>query len=147
MKFEPLQQFICDSCGEIIKSVDEGWLEWLKSANGEKYAFRIVHHRLYSPDKDSHNACYYLEEQKASHMHLNYYAGPDGLVELLTFMERPLIDKNELVEIIYRLHIPHYEEARMYWDKALNDNFFAGASPSLPYKQDNLLELIETYGD
>jgi hypothetical protein len=50
MKLKPLEEFLCDSCGEVIRTLAEGWLEWLEDpASLKDYDFRIVHHSLSSP--------------------------------------------------------------------------------------------------
>jgi hypothetical protein len=51
-KLKPLQQFVCDTCGELIQSVDQGYVEWLwDDKGGNARDFHIVHHALYSPLK------------------------------------------------------------------------------------------------
>ena len=54
---EPLQQYICDYCGELINSTEEGYVEWLSERNEETgryeyHGFKIVHHKPYSPNKE-----------------------------------------------------------------------------------------------
>ena len=34
---EPLKQFICDKCGETIKSPRDGWVEWLEQGDDTMY--------------------------------------------------------------------------------------------------------------
>ena len=29
MRLRPLEQFICDECGELIEKLEDGWLEWI----------------------------------------------------------------------------------------------------------------------
>lgn len=29
MELQPLKQWICDTCGEIIEAPHDGWLEWV----------------------------------------------------------------------------------------------------------------------
>ena len=50
----PLTQFICDTCHEIIKRPEEGYMEWISLHDPTKGAreihnFRIVHQLHYSP--------------------------------------------------------------------------------------------------
>ena len=121
---EPLKEWICDTCGGVIQSPEQGWLEWLKleADNGSYLAsgFRIVHHFLYSPNKKSKEGCYQHGPIAAS-MHLNEYTGADGLNYLLEMLrgggsgrEIAVANLDEFIEIVRRLQIPHYEEARRY---------------------------------
>ena len=51
---KPLEQFYCDECGQLIKEIRDGWVEWIdEEVNGKKhsYGFRIVHHNSCSPLK------------------------------------------------------------------------------------------------
>jgi hypothetical protein len=149
MKLEPLQQFTCDECGELIKSPKDGWLEWLisTSSDGRKlHGFRIVHHAPASPRKQHNGHCQYPSHFLIGDMHLEHFLGPDGLANLLSMFERPFEDQQEFVEIIRRLHIPYYEEARLYWQIAKDDGFFDEANEYWPYLQDNLKTVIEKYG-
>lgn len=53
---------------------------------------------------------------------------------------------SEFTEILRRLHIPYYEEARVYFDLGLRHNEFI-AEGSWPYTRTTLLGLIHKYGD
>ena len=45
MKLKPLKQWICDSCGELIKKPEDGWWEYLSDTNTYLVSgFRIVHY-------------------------------------------------------------------------------------------------------
>ena len=48
---EPLKQWVCDTCGEIINSSSEGYVEWLTDDSSplKSNGFRIVHQAYYSP--------------------------------------------------------------------------------------------------
>lgn len=142
IKLEPLKQWYCDHCGEIIKDVNAGWLEWLKDDRTNiEDRFRIVHN-----DKK----CIYNERLLSSKglrtkdMHLDHYIGPDGLNNLLEIMLRPIIDREELVKIIKRLHIPYYEQSLQYRDEAASDGYFS-ADPDLYCNVEDNLRLIEEY--
>jgi hypothetical protein len=79
-------------------------------------------------------------------MALGEVVGCDGLARLLSMVKRPIKDLDELLEIIRRLHIPHYEEARKYWGAAEEDGFFDGASEYWPYLQSSLERLVKQHG-
>jgi hypothetical protein len=142
MKLKPLQQFICDECGEVIKKVEDGWLEWIHERRGPIHGFRIVHIVRASPRFKKGGSCYYPDRLNASDNHLIYFAGPDGLSVLLSFLEKKLSDPRELADIIRRLHVPHYEEARPYLEQARD----AGIIRSIEYSQEELKAVIKEYG-
>lgn len=90
-------------------------------------------------------------------MHLHEYVGANGLAKLLSFLDIGQIDPDgmrgsrvhstrELAEIIRRLMLPHYEEARLYWSAAEADGVFDGANESSPYIQGTLEGIIRDYG-
>lgn len=56
-------------------------------------------------------------------------------------------DLREWSELVRRLTIPHYEQARLYWSRAQEDGYFDGANEILIYTQGFLKKLIEKYGD
>jgi hypothetical protein len=142
MKLKPLQQFICDECGDLIKKVDDGWLEWIDDSKTPIHGFRIVHIQGASPRSKSGGDCYYPRSFSASDMHLKYFTGPDGLSLLLSFfLKENLANPKELVDIIRRLHVPYYEEARPFLEKALDDGFIS--SPE--YIQKELKSVIKEY--
>jgi hypothetical protein len=49
MKLKTLQQWICDTCGEIIADPSQGYVEWLTGEDRLAHGYRIVHHAPYSP--------------------------------------------------------------------------------------------------
>jgi hypothetical protein len=124
MRLEPLKQWLCDSCHEVIKAPEDGWFEWY-SNNNTKYeeGFRIVHHK---------KSCMYddnsLLRQNKSALDLNLTdaIGTNALanalfrIELSEKAKLGKINLIEYIEILRRLHIPYWEEARLYWDEALN---------------------------
>jgi len=162
----PLIEYICDTCGEVIKSPEEGWIEWISKSglDGEKretYGFNIVHHFVYSPLKDSQpNGCYQHTGKSGRHdLHLHDFIKESTIMaHILEFLDvgpyhQPVYKKTDLsdirqyVETVRRLTIPYYEEARLYWDKAKEDGYFQDANEIWIYKVENLKKLIELYGD
>lgn len=137
----PLKKFICDECGSIIEKPEDGWLEWFDDYETPVEGFRIVHHSSVSPRRDKGGDCYYPRNPKVSDGHLTQYMGIDGLAFLLAKFDRNLADPKELAEIIRRLHIPHYEEARLLIDRAHKD----GLLDSPDHDQNNLLMIIKEY--
>lgn len=154
---KPLEQFVCDYCGGIIDRPDEGWIEWITEygeAGRTAHGFKIVHHASCSPRKP--DSCYhYTHHPGRSDMHLDHVMNMGYLLSFLD--EGPYHNPNypgpctkdmrEFIEIVRRLTIPYYEEARLYWNKALADGFFEGANPVWIYQTETLKLLIERYGE
>jgi hypothetical protein len=148
MKLLPLQQFKCDACGQIIKRPDLGSVEWLAGpTHGTKaHGFRLVHNS---------SRCQYLSTGRLHDIHLVHLLGPDGLATLLVLLapgghtgnrEEGITNLDEWGEIVRRLHIPHYEEARQYWADAEADGYFDGPAKHAPYSQATLLDILRRYG-
>ena len=143
MKLIPLKQWICDACGETILNAEDGWLEWYLDRNTSYEAgFRIVH--------ASRLSCRYnerqLEQQNRSPLDLPFSTliWPDGLGALLYLMEHTnFANHKEFVDIVRRLHVPYYEEARQYWQQAEKDKLFDGSE----YTMKALLNIINRYGE
>jgi len=158
----PLKQFVCDTCHEIIKSPDEGWLEWLddKDPNSNRrkaHSFRICHHLLKSP-LGGENGCYVNSpEANSSTIHLDQFL-EDRMAHLLgcidigdyhdpDFHQPRVADLRQWTELVRRVTIPYYEEARLYWKKAMDDGYFDGANEIRIYTQDFLKTLVEEYAE
>jgi hypothetical protein len=113
--------WICDKCGRKIDNVNDGWVEWLTPTTDNfpernNFGIRIVH----STD------CLYTDRECDNHKaipgdaRLKDFTGADGLMDLLRFISDDAFkDKEEVLEIIKRIHIPGYEEARKHIDAAI----------------------------
>jgi hypothetical protein len=157
-----LEQWICDKCGGLIKSPENGWFEWLTGdSNGQKvgaHGFKIVHDSPSSPR--GLKGCYHYEDElDRADNHLSYFVGAEGMVRLLAKLDvGPIIDPQrisripgvrdirEFAEYFRRLMLPHYEEARTYFEAANSDGFFEGMNEYRVYQQETLQMIIEKYG-
>jgi hypothetical protein len=125
--------WICDSCGSEIEDVAHGWVEWLtKYEDGKRSSrgLRLVHHCVYSPREGRHK-CQYdgnYEYQKDGHTisdtDLKSCLGSNGLMDLLSMLSDDEAPKDDIIEMIKRLHIPGYEHARFHFQAAINDGAF-----------------------
>jgi hypothetical protein len=149
MRLQPLEQWICDACGQRIESPQDGWIEWLAgSTPGTKaHGFRIVHNS---------NLCQYPSTGRVHDMHLEHAIGPDGLVALLGLLAPGrrsgiLADGVTSVEewamLVRRLHVPYLEEARQDWAEAEADGFFKDVNEASTFSQATLLAIIERYAN
>lgn len=148
MKLLPLQQFKCDACGQIIARPEVGWVEWLVGpTRGTKaHGFRIVHNS---------NRCQYPNSGRVQGMHLTHLLGHDGLATLLTLIapggrtgnrEDGVESLEEWSDLVRRLQLPSYEEARQYWSDAEADGYFAGPNTPALYSQTMLRDILTRYG-
>ena len=150
MKLIPLKQWICDNCGGIIETVKDGWLEWYEEKNAEtdgyySTGFRIVHHER---DCQYNGDALHASGKSLSDTGLRYYTGPDGLTVLLGMIEEMNVNLEQMIEIIRRLHLPNYEEARQYWERAVNEGFIVmDCVATRCYTQSYLQLVIKEYGD
>ncbi|WP_427138442.1 hypothetical protein [Psychrobacillus psychrodurans] len=142
-RLKPKQQWICDNCGEVIESIEDGCLEWYKGNDDSLVEnFRIVHHDstcMYDPQM------LFKEGKQAISMLLESLVGDSGLVYLLGLGVTEIRNFTEYQEIIKRLHVDHYEEARLYWHLAEEDHFFEGANAAWPYLPETSLKIIHKY--
>lgn len=155
----PLEQFICDECGDIINTPKEGYVEWESERlpDGREYChgFRIVHAYFASPKKDRHGeGCYRygnsehrldidldfflrnVHQEMFSMLDLGIYHDPEN------HRGSSIQDYREFVDFYKRLTIPYYEEARMYITQALQDGFIGGDENELYLYTPELLERI-----
>ncbi len=155
---EPLKQWVCDSCGEIINSAEDGWVEWL---DGEEefnscYGFKIVHNDGSSP-RGKGGCFHYSEKQGPSDIQLDHFMGDKGYVYLLSFLDwGPYVipeykgprvkDIREFIEFMRRLTIPYYEEARMFFKEALADGDLDPSSVDMIYDPEDLKRIVDKHG-
>jgi hypothetical protein len=158
----PLKQFVCDTCGKIIEKPEHGWIEWVDDLDKRIDSFsnfHIVHHASYSPLK-GYDGCYKNSLEKGrSDMHLHDFIDDNyKMANILSFLDvgsyhapkyekTKIADMRQYVEIVRRLTIPYYEEARLYWEKAKQDGYFEDKSEILIYAVNHLKELINEYAD
>lgn len=88
-------------------------------------------------------------------MHLTHLLGHDGLATLLTLIapggrtgnrEDGVESLEEWSDLVRRLQLPSYEEARQYWSDAEADGYFAGPNTPALYSQTMLRDILTRYG-
>ncbi|MCK0743560.1 hypothetical protein [Chromohalobacter nigrandesensis] len=82
-------------------------------------------HRTYAVSKDLN-----------SDLDLEFFASPDGLTDLLQKLsDNEFHNQEELIEMIKRLHLPNYEEARLYLTEAVAQGVFEpNSKPGYPHQ-------------
>ena len=152
---KPLEQFICDSCGQVIEKPEDGWLEWISERGTRKaHSFRICHHQSKSPFK-GRDGCYVHGATPGNHLH---HVTENRIVELLQFIDvgekhdpaftgPHVTSLREWAELTRRLAVPYYEQVRLSWNKAISDGYFEGANEISIYTEESLKGLIEKYAE
>lgn len=151
---EPLNEFICDTCHQLIEDNSEGWFEWLQYYDHEKSRmvnekFRICHHnkrctKFFSNPKAS--SMYLTDLMKVAPYQLISFL--DGNISPKDEYKGPEInDMEEYVELAKRLTVPYYEEARLYWGSFLSSGNYNEYDAVTVYFPDNLKRIIEEFGD
>lgn len=148
MKLIPLKQWICDSCGELIEKSEDGWWEYLHDRKTELVSgFRIVH---------AGGPCYYNEQEfrqkniSVGSTPLDHKLTSDGFGHMLHRLELSQTEKikehykiTDFTEIMRRLYLPYWEEARLYWEKAYQDGFHDKCG----FSENDLLSIIDEYAE
>jgi len=110
----------CDSCGELVSDLQAGWVEWLAAEDTEGKpkvsGSRLVHHRNTSPRWRKPCGCQYNPRDEfrknrsiVEGLALDRFAGPDGLMLLLSMILEREFPAQELIELTKRVQIPGYE--------------------------------------
>ena len=124
--------WICDSCRQPITKVEHGWVEWLTRREGGKEigrGLRLVHHctahdPLNGRCQYNSRAEYERDHSGLSDLPLTSFVGPDGLIKLLSLIANEEVPTHQVLEMIKRLHVPGYEQARFYFEDAIADGVF-----------------------
>lgn len=156
MKLKPLEQWYCDTCGEVILAPSHGYIEWVRE-DFRPLGFRIVHAAPYSPKHGSPRCYSYQDATHRADVPLESMIGAAGLPLLLSLLDHgPLQDPEGKrvpqttdirgwTELFRRLHSPYYEEARRYFEQAKEDGYFDDMNEYRPYMPDLLRRLISEY--
>ena len=143
---KPLEEWICDVCGDVIPSAEKGYVIWQTDNDLRPYNFKIIHQGRC--DLKHFNSSWELQG----------FLGDFGICHLLTFLtpgpiKRRLGDNgkdspkniDEFVDFFRRVQTPYYEEARRRFanHQLLEDN--SDENQLAPYLPKNLRKIIEDY--
>lgn len=133
--------WICERCGEAIKTAGDGWLQWIEvkteSGDHKMRDLTLVHHVPASPREDAHpHGCqfdgeveYRNDKGTVADLQLAEFCGADGLMRLLSLIAENESVRADLTEMIKRIQIPGYERARRYMNEAIRRGVI---EPNLP---------------
>ena len=128
---QTLKQFYCDACGRLITHPEHAWVEWLHTDNPltkemEFHSYKLVHHIEGSPFTDL-DGCYHYKYRTNS----NICHWQDFTNDYILYPQAR--DIREYTEIMRRLTVPYYEEARYYIQQAApNLDYYHYLNPQLP---------------
>lgn len=128
----------CDGCGELVSDLQAGWVEWLaaEDVTGKPRVsgWRLVHTRKASPRRQEPCGCQYNPRDEfrknqsiVEGLALDRFAGPDGLMLLLSMIAGSAPPVQDLIEIAKRVQIPGYEAAYELFHDAVSEGVIAPA--------------------
>jgi hypothetical protein len=142
----------CDSCADMITSVQAGWVEWLasedKHGNDTLRGLRLVHR---GDQKNARNQnCRYdpLGEFRSGKtivegLPLERLVGADGLMVLLSFLAEGELPHGEILELIKWVQIPGYELVRNLSSRLQHSKILSPVLSHGYYLQSEIREMLE----
>jgi hypothetical protein len=136
----------CDTCKMPIQKRLHGVVEWVQRETGKKrfvsHGLHLVHRKVDSPRKTK-RGCEYDEDkwlQKDDSLVINEplkkFLRADGLMALLELTARGEFESHDgIIEMIKRLHIPGYEQARNGFRAAIGAGVFENDTTPSFYDQ------------
>ena len=155
---KPFTEFKCDVCGKTTRAED-AMLQWLQRKKDDSNPFPMILEDIHiccnrKPCDELYELRARYEDLYEQWDHLESFIGPDNLDELLTFpVERiiPQEKKIDFLEIMRRLTIPHYEEARQFFPNVEHDYYIDNLRDyedgHASWRQQTLKNIIEKYAD
>ena len=152
IKLHELNGWRCDSCGELITTIEGGWVEWLASESdrGKEVlsGLRLVH-RGPIPHSGQALGCRYDPLRKfrkrktiVEGLPFERFIGPDGLMMLFSFLAAGSLPAEEILELAKRAQIPGYELARSALQESTFSNVVARFLGHRCYLQSEIREAI-----
>ena len=145
------QGWRCSCCGDLITSIEDGWVEWLASEDerGERLKGLRLVHRL-SPSAESNGpGCRYDSVREFRNdrsivegLSLERFVGSDGLMLLLSFLASSEMPRGDVLELAKRVQIPGYEQARELFPEAIGMGVLSPTIGKGYYMQSEIRELL-----
>jgi hypothetical protein len=145
------QGWRCSCCGDLITSIEDGWVEWLASEDerGERLKSLRLVHRL-SPSAESNGpGCRYDSVREFRNdrsivegLSLERFVGSDGLMLLLSFLASGEMPCGDVLELAKRVQIPGYEQARELFPEAIGMGVLSPTIGKGYYMQSVIRELL-----
>ena len=144
----------CDSCGRLVSDLQAGWVEWLAAEDTKGQpkvsGLRLVHRRHTSPRWRRPYGCQYNPRDEfrknrgiVEGLALDRFAGPDGLMLLLSMLAERELPAQELIELAKRVQIPGYEAVHELVYDAVSEGVIAPSISSGFYLQCEILDVLK----
>ncbi len=144
----------CDSCGELVSDLQAGWVEWLAAEDTEGKpkvgCLRLVHRRNTGPRCREPYGCQYNPRDEFRNnrgivegLSLDRFAGPDGLMLLLSMIAARELPVQELIELAKRVQIPGYEAVYELVCDAVREGVIAPSISSGFYLQCEIWDVLK----
>jgi hypothetical protein len=110
-----LRGWKCSSCGDLITSIEDGWVEWLASEDerGERLKGLRLVHRLSRSAGSNGPGCRYdsvwefrNDRSIVEGLSLERFVGSDGLMLLLSFLASGEMPCGDVLELAKRVQLP-----------------------------------------
>ena len=145
------QGWRCSCCGDLITSIEDGWVEWLASEDerGERLKGLRLVHRLSTSAESNGPGCRYDSVREFRNdrsivegLSLERFVGSDGLMLLLSFLASGEMPRGDVLELAKRVQIPGYEQARELFPEAIGMGVFSPTIGEGYYMQSEIRELL-----
>jgi hypothetical protein len=144
----------CDSCGERVLDLQAGWVEWLAAEDTKGKprvsGLRLVHRINASPRWPAPCGCQYNPRSEfrknrgiVEGLALDRFAGPDGLMLLLSMIAERELPSRELIELAKRVQIPGYEAAHELVQDAVSEGVIVPSISSGFYLQCEIWDVLK----
>jgi len=144
----------CDSCGELVPDLLAGWVEWLAAEDTrgkpKVSGLRLVHRRNSGARSPHPHGCRYNPRHEfrknrgiVEGLSLDRFAGPDGLMLLLSMIAERELPLHELIELAKRVQIPGYEAAYELVHDAVSEGVIAPCISSGFYLQCEIRDVLK----
>jgi hypothetical protein len=145
-----METWICDSCGGLIEKPDDGWVEWISLGSSKLGRDIRLVHKFGAVSGNKKDRCMFNGRAEfakdggtVADNSLTGFLGTDGLMRLLVFISESELPTPDVLEMIKRLHIPGYEQARKHFKEAINAGVFEPNMPERFYGQSDINATIK----
>lgn len=153
LDFAKDRYWICDNCGQVIHKLGDGRIEWItfdRPRDGlQGRGIRLVHKQPAGPLTDcggrssADRRAALGNDGSLDGLSLQEFTPPNGLMTLIGIIIDRESPVDEVLEIMKRLYVPGYEEARPYFAEALKEEVTYASMPPGCYRQTQIQEVIE----
>jgi hypothetical protein len=144
----------CDSCGELVSDLQAGWVEWLAAEGARRKprvsGLRLVHRGNTGARPPEPYGCGYDSRDEfrknrgiVEGLALDRFAGPDGLMLLLSMIAERELSLQELIELAKRVQIPGCEAAYELVHDAVSEGVIAPCISSGFYLQCEIRDVLK----